>query len=389
MKRKIAVITGTRAEYGLLKLIIKKIKASSILELKLIVTGTHLSPYFDNTYKEIEKDGFNIDYKVELLVASDTPSAIAKSMGLGMISFAQVYQELLPDIILFLGDRYELLAAASAALPFNIILAHIAGGEITEGIIDDQIRHSLTKLSHIHFACSDFYTENIKKLAEEEWRIHNVGHPGIELIKEIDLISKDELFKTYNLDPSKKVFLVTFHPTTLNSIDKERIEAKTFFEVLKKYKDVNIIITCPNSDTNSHIIQEEIELLKDFINIRTISNLGSKLYLSFMKICDLVLGNSSSGIGESPYFKIPVVNYGDRQKGRLKATNIIDAEPNQIALENAINKALYDKNYRNDLKSTKSIYGIGNTSDTVVRVLEDIQINETLLRKKFAQGASN
>ncbi len=383
MKRKIAVITGTRAEYGLFKIILNKIIQSQKLELKLIVTGTHLSPQHGNTYQQILKDGFKIDYKVDLLVGGDSPSAVAKSIGLGTISFAQVFAEFKPDILLFLGDRYELLAAASAALPFNIILAHIAGGEITEGAMDDQIRHALTKLSHLHFACAEPYKNNIKKLAEEDWRIFDVGHPCLELIKETNLISEEELFKTYNLDTEKLLFLVTLHTTTLNTIEEEIRQTMAFFETLREYPDVNILITYPNADTNSHVIVEEIEKIKTMKNISVFHNMGSTIYLSFMQIADLVIGNSSSGLVEGPYFKIPVVNYGDRQKGRLQASNIVDSAPNKEELKKSIDFALNNADFRKSLPATKSTYGLGNTSDSIIKVLEEIEISEITLKKKF------
>jgi GDP/UDP-N,N'-diacetylbacillosamine 2-epimerase (hydrolysing) len=382
-KIKIAVVTGTRAEYGLLKMTLKKILLSKKLELSLIVTGTHLSPSFGSTYKEIEKDGFFIDYKVEMLVSSDTNSSIAKSMGLAIISFAQIFEKDRPDVLLFLGDRFEILAASIAAMSFNICLAHIAGGEITEGAIDEQIRHSLTKLSHIHFPCSDIYENNIRKLNEESWRIYNVGHPCLELIKSIKLTNKKTLCKKYNIDLTKKIFLITLHPTTLNSIEIEKKQAFSFFSTIDKIEDVNLIVTYPNSDTNGQIIIDEIKKIKNK-NIRIVPNLGSHDYLSMMKISDLVIGNSSSGLVEGPYFKIPIINYGNRQDGRIKASNVISCEANSRDLIIAIHRALNDKKFINSLKNTKSIYGIGATSSKIVKVLEGLDINSLKLRiKKF------
>jgi len=383
MKKTVAVITGTRAEYGLLKITMNKIKQDNNLHLKLIVTGAHLSPFYGNTFQQILDDGFEIDAKVDLLISSDSPSAIAKSIGVGVISFAQVFQQLKPDIILFLGDRYELLAAASAAIPFNIVIAHIAGGEITEGAIDERIRHSITKLSHLHFACAEIYKSNIIKLAEEAWRVHNVGHPCLELIESLNLLSKDDFIKKYDLDPLKKNYLVTLHTTTLNSEASEIIQVTDFFKVIKNISDANIILTYPNSDTNSHIILDEIDKLKDHDNIKIVPNLGTFNYLSFMKFCDLVIGNSSSGLVEGPYFKVPVINYGDRQKGRIKAINIIDCEANEQSLLKAFDKVFNDKNYQEALKHTKSLYGTGKTSNLIVEILSNIEINEDLLRKKF------
>jgi UDP-hydrolysing UDP-N-acetyl-D-glucosamine 2-epimerase len=383
MQRKITVITGTRAEYGLLKILLKKIIASPSLALSLIVTGSHLSPAFGSSYKQIEEDGFVINHKVDMLVSADSPSAVAKSIGLAIISFTQIFQESKPDVILFLGDRVELLGAATAAIPFNIVLAHIAGGEITEGAVDEQIRHSLTKMSHIHFPCSSFYADNIRDLAEEEWRIHNVGHPCLELIKTMELVPKSILFNTYDLDISKKLFLVTLHPTTLNTLEKEKEGAHAFFTVLSKYTDVNILITAPNSDTNYHVIEEEIDKIKYLSNVRVVANLGSLYYLSVMKIADAVIGNSSSGLVEGPYFRVPIINYGDRQKGRLSAYNIIDTVATEEALDEAIRKALFDKEFIDNLSQAESIYGEGTTSDDIVHVLETVALDDNILRKKF------
>jgi GDP/UDP-N,N'-diacetylbacillosamine 2-epimerase (hydrolysing) len=381
--KKILVVTGTRAEYGLLSLIMKEIEAAKLLQLQVIATGTHLSPEFGNTYRQITGDGFRIDRKVDMLVSSDNPAAIAKSMGLGMIGFAQAYDELKPDVLLVLGDRYEILAAVSAAIPFNITIAHIAGGEVTEGAMDEQIRHALTKMSHIHFACADLYTENIKKLGEEEWRVFNTGHPGIEKIKQLNLVPREELAKKFNLDPGKKIFLVTLHPTTLNSKETEETNSKIFFDVLKTYTDVNIVITYPNSDTNSRIIIEQLEKLKKTENIKIVENLGSLNYLSLMKESALVLGNSSSSIVEAPFFKIPVIDYGDRQKGRLMAKNIIHANPDEKELKQAIDKALTDEKFKETVRASESLYGSGDTSKEIVRVLENLTIDSKILRKKL------
>lgn len=388
MKRKIAVITGTRAEYGLLKFIMRKIQLDKSLELCLIVTGAHLSQNLGNSIEEILDDGFEIDAKVDILMSSDTPESISKSMGLGVISFTQVFQQFKPDIILILGDRFELLAASTAALPFNIAIAHIAGGEITEGAIDERIRHAITKLSHIHFTCAEQYRENVLKLAEEEWRVINVGHPCLEIIDNTDLLTKNELSIKYNLNPNLKIYLVTIHTTTLNSEEEEYIQIRDFFEVIRSIENVNIIITYPNADTNSHIILDKIEELRGLPNIIIVPNLGSLNYLSMMKISDLVIGNSSSGLVEGPYFKVPIINYGDRQKGRLKATNIIDSLPNKTSLINAIDIALNDFDYRSSLETTNSIYGVGQTSSMIVNVLAEVPLDRVLFRKKFANDSN-
>jgi len=386
MKRNIAVITATRAEYGLLYWTMKEIQKSDKLELKLIVTGMHLSPEFGDTYKQIEADGFRIHRKVDMLVSSDTSAAVSKSMGLGIIGFAQAYDELKPDIIVVLGDRYEILAAVSAAIPFKIPVAHISGGEVTEGAIDEQIRHAVTKISHIHFPGAEVYAENIKKLGEEDWRVFCAGDPGIENIKRMQFIEKEELFKLLNLDKKKKTFLVTLHPTTLNSEAQEEKECKIFFNVLREYTDVNIVITYPNADGNGKIVVGEIVKMEQYENVRVYKNLGSLKYLSLMKQSDLILGNSSSGLVEAPFLKIPVIDYGDRQKGRLKAQNIIHADADETGLKNAIEKALHDEAFLKQVKETRSIYGEGNTSEQIVKVLEGIPLGDKLLKKKLVFG---
>lgn len=390
MKRKIAVVTGSRAEYGLLYWTMKEIQKSENLKLQLIVTGMHLSDDFGATYKHILDDGFIINKEIDIQVKDDTSQGIAKSMGFGMIGFAQAYKELKPDILLVLGDRYEILAAVSAALPFNIPIAHISGGENTEGAIDNQIRHAITKIAHIHFPGADLYAENLKKSGEEQWRIFNVGDPGIENIRKTRVIPRDTLYKLLNIDTNKRTFLVTLHPATLNNAVQEKIESEIFFNVLKGYENMNVIITYPNSDVNGQIIINEIRKMQKLSNVKVFKNLGSRNYISLMKECDLVLGNSSSGLIEAPFLKKPVIDYGDRQKGRLRADNIIHVNANSDELSSAIKKALNDKYFAEKVRNTESLYGEGETSDQIVKILKNISIDKKLLCKKIIfKGAEN
>lgn len=382
MKKRIAVITGTRAEYGLLYWTMKEIQRAKKLTLQLIVTGMHLMPAMGSTYKNIERDGFTIDSTVDMMISSDTPAALAKSMGVGMISFAQVYQALKPDCILVLGDRYEILAAVCAALSFNIPIAHIAGGEITEGAIDEQIRHAITKMAHIHFPCADQYAENIQNMGEEKKRICNAGHPGIEYIKKTNFIDKKTLFEKLNISLKKKTLLVTLHPTTLNSYEEEKKNVTLFFDVLRTYQNTNIVITYPNSDGNSSLIMDGIKKIAMLPNVKIFQNLGNLYYLSVMQSCDLVIGNSSSAIVEAPFFKIPVIDYGDRQKGRLMAHNILHVNPNKHDLTAAIEKTLYNSTFLKTVQHTKSLYGEGSTSKKIVATLEKMLSDKTLIRKK-------
>lgn len=383
MKKKVAVVTGTRAEYGLLYWTMKEILKSDKLQLVLIVTGMHLSPQFGETYRDIEKDGFLINKRIDMYVEGDTPQAIAKSMGIGMIGFSEAYNDLKPDVLLVLGDRYEILSAVTAAIPFNIPIAHISGGEITEGAFDEQIRHAITKLAHIHFPGADEYYRNILSMGEEDWRIHNVGDPGIENIKRINFINREKIYKELELDLDKKTILVTLHPTTRNNEEQEKEDSRKFFNVIKEFCNENIVITYPNSDNNSRMIIDEINSLQNNTKVRVFKNLGSLKYLSLLKESNVVIGNSSSGYVEAPFLKIPTIDYGDRQKGRLKADSVIHVNPNETELRHAINSILYDREFVERLKNAGSLYGEGETSKGIVEVIESIKIDNTLLCKKL------
>lgn len=381
--RKIAVVTGTRAEYGLLYWTLKEIANDSELELQLIVTGSHLSPEFGLTKRDIEKDGFKIYDEVEILLSSDTGQGIAKSIGLGVISFAQVFSRLKPHILLILGDRFEVFAAATAAMALNIPIAHIAGGESTEGAIDEQIRHSITKMAHIHFPSCDYYAERIIKMGEEEWRVYNVGAPGLENIKKLKLLDKAELEKSLGMKLDLTTLLVTYHPVTL---ERENIEQhiNNLLEALKE-TGCQIIFTYPNADSGGRYIIGKInEFVEKYQKARLYINLGQIRYLSLLKYVDVMVGNSSSGIIEAPSFKLPVVNIGNRQKGRLRALNIIDVGYSKEEILRGIRKALYDESFRRELKNTKNLYGEGDTSKKIVSVLKTVDINnENFLMKKL------
>ncbi|SHE63175.1 GDP/UDP-N,N'-diacetylbacillosamine 2-epimerase (hydrolysing) [Caldanaerobius fijiensis DSM 17918] len=381
--RKIAVVTGTRAEYGLLYWTLKEIANDPELELQLIVTGSHLSPEFGLTKRDIEKDGFKIYDEVEILLSSDTGQGIAKSIGLGIISFAQVFSRLKPHILLILGDRFEVFAAATAAMALNIPIAHIAGGESTEGAIDEQIRHAITKMAHIHFPSCDYYAERIIKMGEEEWRVYNVGAPGLENIKKLKLLDKGELEKSLGIRLDLTTLLVTYHPETL---ERENIEqhVNNLLEALKE-TGCQIIFTYPNADSGGRYIIGKInDFVEKYKKARLYINLGQIRYLSLLKYVDVMVGNSSSGIIEAPSFKLPVVNIGSRQKGRLRALNIIDVGYSKEEILSGIRKALYDESFRRELKNTKNLYGEGDTSKKIVSVLKTVDINnENFLMKKL------
>lgn len=380
--KKILVVTGTRAEYGLLYWTMKEIQKDKDLQLQLIVTGSHLSEEYGYTVEQIKKDGFKIDEEIDMLIDSNKKSAIVKSMGLEMIQMAQAFDRLKPDILLILGDRYETFVAATCAMMMNVAIAHMNGGESTEGAIDEQIRHAITKMAHIHFAGAEYYRERIIKMGEEPWRVHNVGQAGIDNIKRLRLLTKTELEYELGIKLDKKVFLITYHPVTLGVQDIEN-QMENLLKAISEF-DAKYIFTYPNADYGNKIIIDKInEFRQNHDNVYVFYSLGQVKYLSLMKYTDVMIGNSSSGIIESPSFKLPVVNIGDRQKGRLRNKNIIDVGNNEIEIIEGINKALYNKQFINSLNDLENVYGDGTTSEKVVKILKTIEINEKLLHKKL------
>lgn len=380
--RKVLVVTGTRAEYGLLYWTMKAIDKDEDLQLQLVVTGNHLIKEYGYTIDQIKKDGFKIDEKIDMIINSEQKSSIAKSMGLEMIQLAQCFDRLKPDILLILGDRYETFVAASCAMMMNIPIAHMNGGESTEGLVDEQIRHAITKMAHIHFPGAEYYKERIIKMGEESWRVYNVGQAGIENIKRIQLLDKEEIQKDLNIIFDKPIFLITYHPVTL---DLENIEEQAD-NLLKsiKYFDAKFIFTYPNADFGSKIIIDKINgFVKENKDAYLYYSLGQKRYLSLLKYSDIIIGNSSSGIIESPIFKIPVVNIGDRQKGRIRNKNIIDTEYSFNSIYNGIYTALNDKKFKDDLANVENVYGDGTTSEKIVNIIKNIKINKKLLFKRL------
>lgn len=378
--RKIMVVTGTRAEYGLLKNTIKKIENSKLLELQLVVTGAHLSHKYGYTVQDIVDDGFRIEEKIPILLEGE--SEISKEMGLLMVQLSQTMKRLKPDVLLILGDRYEIFAAVSVAMAMNIPIAHISGGEVTEGAIDEQIRHAITKMAHIHFPGAKIYGENIANMGEESWRIFDVGDPGIENIKLTKFLSKEELEQSLGVSIDTKTLLVTFHPVTL---ERKMLESQidNLLEALEKINGKKII-TYPNSDNGGEII---IERLKQFAeknkDVFLFKSLGILRYLSVMKLCGAIVGNSSSALVEAPFLKKPVVNIGNRQKGRLTANNIICCGNDSREIKESIDKAL-STDFKITVGNTESLYGEGNTSKDIVSVLEKMEINDKLLKKKLS-----
>ena len=380
-KRKICVVTGTRAEYGLLYWLMKEIEEDNNLELQLIVTGMHLSPEFGLTYKEIEKD-FKIDKKIEMLLSSDTSIGISKSMGLAQISFAEAYQELEPDIVVVLGDRYETFSAVSAAMIARIPIAHLHGGEATEGLIDESIRHSITKMSHIHFTASQEYKNRVIQLGEQPDKVFKVGGLGIDNIKRLKLLSKKEFEKSINFKLNKKNILVTFHPVTLeSSTAKEQFQH--LLDAIDILEDTNIIFTKANSDTDGRIINSMIDMYVKENSQKSVcfTSLGQLRYLSALQYVDAMVGNSSSGLAEAPSFKIGTINIGDRQKGRIMADSVINCKSDRESILKAFKK-LYSKVFQEELKTSINPYGDGGASKKIKAVIQDINL-EGILKKSF------
>ena len=375
--KKICVVTGTRAEYGLLYWLMKNIQEAPELELQIIATGMHLSPEFGLTYQEIERDGFHIDKKIEMLLSADTQSAITKSTGLGLLGFANVFDELKTDLVLLLGDRYELLAAASAALFARIPIGHIHGGERTEGAFDEAIRHSITKMAWWHFVASDEYKKRVIQLGEDPKRVYNVGGLGVDAINKTKLLSKKKLMKNTGIQFAEKNLLVTYHPVTLEKQTSQK-HFQTLLDVLYDLKDVYLIFTMPNADTDGRIIKQMIDEFVPNHHERSIAftSMGHLNYLSTLQFVDGVVGNSSSGLAEVPTFKVGTVNIGDRQAGRLKAESVIDCKPTKESIQNAF-KRLYSEDFQNILTTVENPYGAGNGTEKIMDVLKNHVIPET------------
>jgi UDP-N-acetylglucosamine 2-epimerase (non-hydrolysing)/GDP/UDP-N,N'-diacetylbacillosamine 2-epimerase (hydrolysing) len=381
-KRKICVVTGTRAEYGLLYWLMKEIEQDPDLELQIVATGMHLSPEFGMTFKVIEEDGFRIDAKVEMLLSSDTPVGIAKSIGLGVIGFADALERLKPDLMVILGDRFEILAAAQAAMVAKIPIAHIHGGERTEGLIDEAIRHAVTKMAHLHFVANEEYRRRVIQLGEHPNRVFNFGAPGIDNIVKLRLLSKEEFEEEIGFELGSLNFLVTYHPVTLEQTDP-RESMKTLLCALDEFPDAKIIITKPNADTYGRGISQVIDHYgrQHPGRVYVSTSLGQIRYLSAIRHVDVVIGNSSSGIVEVPVFKKPTVNIGNRQKGRLAGDTVIHCPEKKEDIVHAIRKALSPE-FQQTLRHARSLYGEGHTSEKIKRVLKEVNVSD-LIAKPF------
>ena len=381
MKR-IGIMTGTRAEYGLLKSLMQEINKDNDLELYLIVSGMHLSPEFGMTYQEIEEDGFEINAKVEMLLSSDSPVGISKSIGLGIIGFADEFQRADLDMLILLGDRYEALSAAICAMVMRIPIAHLHGGELTEGAIDEGIRHSITKMSYLHFTSTEQYRNRVIQLGENPERVFYVGALGVENIKKINLMTKEELERSIHFEIDENTVVVTYHPVTLenNTVEEQFLN---LLKVLDRNPKIRMIFTKANADTNGRIVNELIDKYAAQNSERACAfvSLGQKRYLSALKYCRIVIGNSSSGIIEAPSFGKPIINIGDRQKGRICADSVINCGYTQQEIQQAMETALTEE-FENKARNCRNPYEKENTAANIISVIKDYLLNDKIKLKK-------
>lgn len=378
MTLKICAVSGGRADWGLLSRPLKAIQTDPDLELQLIVTGQHLDGYSSNSLEVIENEGFQIDAKIQMLLSADAPVAITKSMGLALIGFADALEKLNPDMILVLGDRYEIMTAVQAAMIARIPVAHICGGDTTEGAIDEAIRHSITKMSHAHFVTNEDAEKRVKQLGENPDFVFNVGSPGLDNIRLTEPMHPDDLLSSIGLRKYERNILVTFHPITLENDSEQQCAA--LIDALQKLGDeIGIIITGTNADTDNKGVDTIIQnFIQSKNNVVGVSSLGAKRYFSALSFVDCVVGNSSSGLYEAPSFKIPTVNIGNRQGGRLKAPSVLNCLPTTDDIYDCIQQA-----FSLDCSTVTNLYGDGYASEKIVRVLKSIETPKSLLTKKF------
>jgi len=387
--RKIAVVTGSRAEYGLLQTLMREIDGTPSLQLKVIVTGTHLEPKYGNTVDVIVSDGFDIAERVPLDLNDDDPLSICGAMACGITGMAQALKRLSPDVLVVLGDRYEILAAAQAAMILRIPIAHIHGGESTEGLIDEAIRHAVTKMAHLHFAATEQYARRIKSMGEDPGHVFVTGAPGLDIISTLDRLDRNELEARLQIPLKDQVFLITYHPVTLSQTDPT-IPTRELLRALDRYPQASLVFTGVNADPyNDRIFQ----VLKQYADqnpsrCHIASSLGQLVYLSLMSIADAVIGNSSSGIIEAPALNAPTVNIGDRQKGRLRGASIIDCEEDADAIAAAIDKAL-DPEFRHAISRAPAAYGKAGASRKICEILATANLDSVLYKRFFDPPGSS
>ena len=379
--RKVAVVTTSRADYGYYRPILRRIVRSDALELSLLVAGMHLAPEYGQTILEIEKDGYTITEKIDLLLAGDSPQAIAKSIGLGAIGFGQSFARIEPDILLLLGDRYEMLAAGIASLPFNFVRCHLHGGELSEGAFDDAIRHSLTKMCHFHMVATETYRQRVIQLGEQPDRVFVTGASSLDNLNEIKPLSRKELEVSLGFPLTPSPLLVTCHPSTLEP-EATETEINQLIKALKKIS-LPVVFTYPNADTNNRIIIQNIKKYQATSkNVHFVANLGMQSYFSLMTYAVAMVGNSSSGIIEAASFKLPVVNIGDRQRGRLHGPNVIDVATNSSAIQSGIKRAT-SKQFRDSLNGLINPYGDGKSAKRIVDIIKKIDLGPNSIKKSF------
>jgi len=382
--RTICAVTVGRSDFGCLRPVLEAIQTDPELTLQLIVSGAHLSPEFGWTVNEIAKAGFEVHERVDMLTSSDTPPAIAKSMGLGVIGFAQAYERLKPDMLMVLGDRFEMHAAAVAAVPFRIPIAHIHGGELTQGAIDDAFRHSITKCSHLHFVATDEYAARVIQMGEEPWRVTVSGAPALDNLHSMKLLPVEELCERVGLSDEKRPLMVTYHPVTLQ-YEQTEWQTEQLLAALAE-RETPIVFTKPNADTNGRIITRLLEkFAARHANVRVVDNLGTQAYFSLMKWATAMVGNSSSGIIEAASFDLPVVNIGIRQQGRTQSGNVIDVSNDTTAIAAGLDRAL-DPSFASSLHEMINVYGTGRAADSIVERLKSVQLGASLITKCFYEA---
>ncbi len=381
--KKIVILTATRAEYGLLKPLMVGMSADSFYDTRIVVSGMHLSPEFGMTVNEIETDGIHIDKRIEIILSSDTPVALSKSMGLAMISFAEYFEECRPDGLIVLGDRFETAAVCCAAMNARIPVFHLHGGEATEGLIDEAIRHSITKMSYLHFTSTEEYRRRVIQMGESPDRVFNVGAMGVENALNFDIMSVSELEESLGLSFEKPYAIGTFHPVTLENLTAGS-QTEELLNALDQHKNINYIFTKANADTDGRIINKLLnEYAKANDHFHLVDSLGMRRYLSALKYARFVIGNSSSGLVEAPAFHIPTINIGDRQRGRITGETVINCDPYQAAIDEAIGKAL-SNDFRRSIISAKNPYGDGNTSGRIMKVIKEFFEGDKInIKKKF------
>lgn len=378
----ICVLTATRAEYGLLLPVIRKLTESDFLEVKVVVTGTHLSPEFGMTVKEIENDGILIDERINILLSSDTPNAISKTMGIALVSFADYFERTKPDALLVLGDRYETLAVCCAAMNEHIPIFHMCGGETTEGAVDEAIRHSITKMSYLHFTTTEKYRKRVIQLGEDPERVFWVGSTGVENAKSIKTLTKTEIQNKFGFELGEEYAVATYHPVTLEKCTAKK-QIEELLKAIEMFPDITFLFTGANADADGRVINELLERKsKENSNIIFVNSMGMLGYFSAVKGASFVLGNSSSGIVEVPALGIPTINIGDRQKGRISPISVVNCEPQCEAIVQAINKVRED-NFRDGIKDAPNPYGKGDTSNRIAEIIEAWLIKDINIKKKF------